>query len=162
MSEWFVCMGLYEAEDKAWNDMEQLVNLGASRRLLLKDAAIVTKAEDGSVEIVEKTSGAKAGSGAMIGAVVGVLFPPAILASAAVGGAAGGMLRHVTRALSRADVKDLGEMLDRGQVCLVAVAEQESADVVTDAMSGATERVARRMNVDREGLEGALREIEQG
>ncbi len=29
-------------------------------------------------------------------------------------------------------------------------------------MSGATERVARRMNVDREGLEGALGEIEQG
>jgi uncharacterized membrane protein len=140
--------------------MEQLVNLGASRRILLKDAAIVTKAEDGAVEILDKTSGAKAGSGAMVGALVGVLFPPAILASAAVGGAAGGVLRHVTRALSRSDVKDLGEMLDRGQVCLIAVAEQESAEVVTDAMLGATERVARPMTVDRQGLEDALREVE--
>ena len=161
MSEWFVCMGLYATEDAAMDDLEQLVNLGFSRRILLRDAAIVTKTEDGSVEIVEKSSGAGAGSGAMIGAFVGLLFPPAILASAAVGGAAGGVLRHVSRSLTRADVKDLGVILDRGQVCLIAVAEQESAEVVTDAMQGASEHIARPMNVDREALEDALREVER-
>jgi len=98
----------------------------------------------------------------MVGAFVGLLFPPALIATAVVGGAAGGVLRHVTRALSRDDVKELGEVLDRGQLCLVAVAEQESSDVVTSAMQGATERVARRMDVDAKALEEALREAEKG
>lgn len=162
MSQWFVCMGLYADEEKAKHDFDQLVDLGAARRLLLRDAAIVEKTEDGSIEILEKTSGAGTADGVMVGAFVGLLFPPALIATAVVGGAAGGVLRHVTRSLSRADVKELGEVLDRGQICLVAVAEQESSDVVTAAMQGATERVARRMDVDAKALEETLREAEQG
>lgn len=162
MSQWFVCMGLYADEAKARHDFDQLVDLGDVRRLLLRDAAIVEKTEDGSIEILEKTSGAGTADGVMVGAFVGLLFPPALIATAVVGGAAGGVLRHVTRSLSRADVKELGEVLDRGQLCLVAVAEQESSDVVTSAMQGATERVARRMDVDAKALEEALREAEKG
>ena len=51
MSQWFVCMGLYADEAKARHDFDQLVDLGDVRRLLLRDAAIVEKTEDGSIEI---------------------------------------------------------------------------------------------------------------
>jgi len=55
-----------------------------------------------------------------VGAVVGILFPPAILVDAAIGGLAGGAIGHSWRGMSRKDVKEPGELLDEGDAALLA------------------------------------------
>ena len=59
--------------------------------------------------------------GAVAGAMVGILFPPAIIATAAVGGAAGAIGGHLWRGLSRSDVKELGELIDAGEAALLLI-----------------------------------------
>jgi len=60
---------------------------------------------------------------ARVGALVGILFPPSIIASAAVGAAVGGVSGHLWRGISRADVKEFGDIIDEGQAALVIVGE---------------------------------------
>src|SRR5262249_45707463 len=62
-------------------------------------------------------------SGAVVGAVVGILFPPSIIVAAGVGAAIGGVSGHLWRGMSRADVKEFGEVIDDGAAALVVVGE---------------------------------------
>ncbi len=89
------------------------------------DAAVVEKDADGNVHVHkhEKPTQKGAWTGVAVGAVVGVLFPPSIIASAAVGGVAGGVIGHVWHGMSRGDMKDLGEYLDEGTAALVVVGQ---------------------------------------
>lgn len=74
-----------------------------------------------------RTGGSRAAPlrAAAVGAVVGVLFPPAIIRSAIAGAAVGGVGGHLWRGMSRADVKELGEVIDAGQAALVIVRESK-------------------------------------
>ena len=68
----------------------------ADRRWLigLENAAVIEKHQDGSVtfnETGDRSGMSGLGSGALIGGIVGLIFPPALLASAAAGAAAGGL-----------------------------------------------------------------------
>ena len=60
----------------------------------IDNAAVVSKNKEGGVDINEpgdRTGLGGLGAGALIGGLVGVLFPPAILAGAAAGAATGGL-----------------------------------------------------------------------
>jgi uncharacterized membrane protein len=157
MAESYVCMGLYDDLATAKRMYENLVAMGKDNRIYLHDAAVVEREEDGSVKLVEGSKGAGAADGALIGAVVGVLFPPSLILTTALGGAIGGLLHHVTRGLSRSDTKELGEMLDRGKICLIAVTDDASAEAVLDVFGNAKERVGRHMKTDAKDLAEALR-----
>ena len=50
--------------------------------------------------------------GAAVGAVVGILFPPSLIGSAIVGAGVGGVGGHLWKGMSRADVKEFGELID--------------------------------------------------
>jgi uncharacterized membrane protein len=52
--------------------------------------------------------GTGARGGAALGAVVGILFPPAIIGTAVVCAAVGGVGGHLWRGVSRSDVKEFG------------------------------------------------------
>ena len=76
------------------------------------DAAVVEN--DGEKVHVHKTEkptqhGAWAGIG--VGALIGILFPPSILAGAVVGGTAGGVIGHLRKGMPRGEPKDFGETL---------------------------------------------------
>ena len=60
----------------------------------IEAAAVVVENKEGGVEINEpgdKGGMGELGAGALIGGIVGLIFPPAALAAAAAGGAAGGL-----------------------------------------------------------------------
>ncbi len=127
MAESYVCMGLYEDLATAKRMYENLVAMGRNNLISLHDAAVVQRREDGSVTLVE------------------------------FGGATGGLVHLVTRRLSRSDAKELGELLDRGDICLIAVTEDASAETVMDVLGEAKERVGRHMKTDAKDLAEALR-----
>jgi outer membrane lipoprotein SlyB len=66
------------------------------------------------------------GKGAVVGAVWGLLFPPALLAGAVAGGVGGGVVASLNRSLNRGDLKDLGEAMDAGEIAVVVATNPES------------------------------------
>jgi len=84
---------------------------------------VVTKDDAGKVRVSKDEMATRHGAwgGAAVGALVGILFPPAIIASAAVGAAVDRVSGHLWRGMSRADVKEFGDLIDAGQAALVIV-----------------------------------------
>jgi len=93
-----------------------------------------------------------------VGALIGILFPPAIIATAAVGAAVGGVSGHLWRGMSRADVKELGDIIDDGQAALVIVGESTIQQAVDKAALKADKHVAKEVNAESKDIDKAVRE----
>ena len=117
------------------------------------DAAVVTKDAAGKVHVSKDEMATRHGAwvGAAVGALVGILFPPAIIATAAVGAAVGGVGGYLWRGMSRADVKEFGDIIDEGQAALVIVGESTLERAVDKAGLKAGKHVAKEPRREREG-----------
>jgi uncharacterized membrane protein len=132
----FIYVGTYPNEAVARDDYDIVKDLHATGAVGTYDASVVTKDENGKVHVNKDETSTRHGAwgGAAVGALVGVLFPPSIIASAAVGAAAGGIGGHLWKGMSRADVKEFGELIDDGEAALVIVGESTIQDAI-DASS---------------------------
>jgi uncharacterized membrane protein len=159
----FVYLGTYTGEAAAKEDLADIQEQHARGFIGTYDAAVVTKDEHGDVHTHkhEKPTVHGAWGGLAAGAVVGVLFPPAIIGSALLGGAAGGVIGHLWRGISRHDVRELGDFLDAGQAALVVVGHDEYAERIPLSMERATARTEKALRVDKNAFEQALREASQ-
>jgi uncharacterized membrane protein len=159
----FVYVGTYSSEAAAKEDLADIQEQHMRGFIGTYDAAVVTKDEHGNVHVHkhEKPTQHGAWGGLAAGAVVGVLFPPAILGSALLGGAAGAVIGHVWRGMSRHDVHELGEFLDDGQAALVVVGHDEYAERIPLSMERAIARTDKALRVDKQAFEQALREASQ-
>lgn len=122
------------------------------------DAAVITKDLDGSVHVSkrEKPTQKAAWTGAAVGAIIGLLFPPAILPMAAAGGLYGGLLGHIYGGMSRGDLKDLGEALDAGTAAIIVVGKTSLADKLAKATEKAAKRIERQMKIDEKTFDKEL------
>jgi uncharacterized membrane protein len=151
----------YDDADTAKDDFSTLRDAG------LRDvtAALVIKSDSGRLHIHEKTHAGKVGATAGIigGAVLGAIFPPAgvaLVTDGAVGGASLGAIGHFAGGLSRADLKDLGALLEDGQAAVVAVGVDAVAEDVDSALSHAAKKASKA--VDEGDVSAALADIESG
>ena len=131
------------------------------------DAAVLTRGEDGDVRIVkqhEEPTRHAGWAGAGIGLAVGVivaLFPGAAVAAALVLGAGAGAVigavaGHVTEGMDRKDLKELGELLAKGQSGLVVVAATDETARVEGKFSHAATVMRKNMKADKEQLRAAV------
>src|SRR5277367_408885 len=113
----FIFVGTYGSESAALAAHKVIKDVHFERSVGTYDTAVVTKDEDGKVHVHKDEMATRHGAwaGVAAGAVVGILFPPSIIVGAAVGGAIGGASGHLWRGMSRADVKEFGEIIDAGQ-----------------------------------------------
>lgn len=99
----------------------------ADRRWLIgiENAAVVEKRQDGSVAFNETgdRSGTRGlGTGTLIGGIIGLIFPPALLASAAAGAAAGGLGARIRdTGFEDNALRAVANELAPGQSALIAV-----------------------------------------
>jgi uncharacterized membrane protein len=156
----FIFIGTYPNEDAARADYDIVKDLHAAGAVGTYDAAMVTKDIVGKVHVNKDEMATRHGAwgGAAVGAVVGILFPPSILASAAVGAAVGGIGGHLWRGMSRADVKEFGDIIDDGQAALVIVGESTVEQAVHKASLKAEKRIAKQLNVSSKDVDNAIRE----
>ena len=124
------------------------------------DAAVVTKDGTGKVHVNKDEMATRHGAwgGAAVGAVVGILFPPSIIASAAVGAAAGGVGGHLWRGISRADVKEYGDIIDDGQAALVIVGGSILLQAVEKAGLKVEKQEAKELDVSAKDVDQAVQE----
>jgi uncharacterized membrane protein len=154
----FLYMAAYDSEDEARQDYEVLKELHASGIVGTYDAALVTKDADGKVHVHkhEKPTQHGAWTGAGVGAVIGILFPPAIIGTAIVGGAAGGIIGHLWRGMSRGDIKDLGEALDAGDAALVIVGRDQLEETLDRELRHANRRIKKQVEANVKDFEKEL------
>ena len=142
-----VIAAFYSSEDKAnsvLKEIEQMQNEGAVKLL---DAAVMVRDEQSAKlkirETAEVTVRKGAAGGAIIGGVIGVIFPPSILAIAAIGAAAGAAVAHFTdQGFKNNLLKEIGENLAPGGSAIVAVVEETWFEKASAALRGYS-RIAR-------------------
>ena len=107
---------------------------------------MIVHTADGKVKIDETAdpSGKKwAKRGAIAGGVVGLIFPPSIIVSAAVGGGAGAVWGKVRdKGFKDEDLKEIGTSLPPGSSAIIAVAEDRMVEQLERSLAG-YERIAK-------------------
>jgi uncharacterized membrane protein len=156
----FIYIGTYASEVDARSDYDVVKDLHALGAVGTYDAAVITKDDNGKVHVNkdETTTRHGAWGGAAAGALVGILFPPSIIATALVGAAIGGVSGHLWKGMSRTDVKEFGDAIDAGEAALVIVGETTIEAALEKANLKATKRVAKELNVDKKGVDAAVQE----
>jgi uncharacterized membrane protein len=155
----FVYVGTYPDEMQARDDYQTIKELHSAGVVGTYDAAVVTR-DDGRVHVNKDELATRHGAwgGAAAGAAIGILFLPAVIGTALVGAAVGGVGGHLWRGMSRADVKELGEVIDDGQAALVVVGESKLEQALDKAALKAEKHAARALNVSPKDIDQAVRE----
>jgi uncharacterized membrane protein len=156
----FIYVGTYSGQAQARDDYRVVKELHSAGAVGTYDAAVVTKDDQGRVHVNKDEMATRHGAwgGAAAGAAIGVLFPPSIIGTAIVGAAVGGISGHLWRGMSRADVKELGEVLDDGQAALVVVGESKVEEALDKAALRAEKHAARQLDVNPKDIDRAVRE----
>ena len=155
----FVFIGTYSSIEPAEADYEVVRELRELHAIGTYDAAIVSKATGGKVRVtrVEMAARHAGWGGAAAGALVGLLFPPAILGTALVGVAIGAAGGHLWKGMSRSDVKDLGEHIDAGDVALIVVGTNALEQTLDTRRFGAEKHIVKNVDVKGGELDEVLR-----
>jgi uncharacterized membrane protein len=134
------------------------------------DAAVISKDPEGKVKIVKKheqptRKGGWVGAGLGLAAGAALLLFPAAAVGAGVivgttgGGAAlGALAGHVSRGLSRHDLKELGESLDSGDAGLIVVAAVDLQKRIDELVKRTDKILKKELKADRKELEFELNE----
>ncbi len=117
----------YGSRDAAVNDFQAVWEARHEGDFDHTAVAVLTKDASGKLQVERHDSTAKhlAWGGAILGAALVVVAPPAgasVLASAGVIGGAGAMVGHFHRNIPKQDVEAVAELLESGQSGLVVVA----------------------------------------
>jgi uncharacterized membrane protein len=154
----FIYVATYPDEIAALDDYQTVKGLHAGGLVGAYDAAVVTKDAKGKVHENKDETATRHGAwwGVAAGAAVGVLFPPAILGAAAVGGVIGGVSGHLAKGMSRSRAKELGDFIDPGQAGLVVVGETKVKAAVQKAVRKAEKQADEQLAVDPKDIDQAL------
>jgi uncharacterized membrane protein len=155
----FLYAGEYDSVEDAKADLELLKDLHSEKFVGTYDAAVLTKNEEGKVEIVdkiEKPTQHGGWAGLAVGAAIGLIFPPSILVSGLVGAGAGALIGHLRGGMSNSDLKELGEMLDRSEAALIIVGEETIERGVDETIKHAKTEMKKEVRADAKEIERAI------
>jgi uncharacterized membrane protein len=158
-----LCVGVYKRLETAERDYADLNTLHHAGLVGAYDAAVVARGADGAVGVVERKKdtahGARTGLG--IGALAGLLFPPAIVGAALIGGVAGGLVGKAREGLSKAEAEELGAALGEHEVALAVVGDAALLAHVEQVLAGAERRLATELDLTKDDLGRAMQEAER-
>jgi uncharacterized membrane protein len=159
-------VGVYDDVADAEADYKLVHELHTEAGLIdAYDAAVVERREDGKTKIVKKhetptrVGGVLGGGVGLATGLVVALFPFAaigggLLVGTTAGGAIlGAVAGHAAAGMSRHDLKELGEQLDKGTAGLVVVAVSDMGAKVEASMKRAEKLEKKELKADTEAIE---------
>ena len=159
----FLYAAIYDEIADAEADYEAVFDLHAAGLIGTFDSAVIRKEADGKVRVTktEKPTQHGAWTGAAVGALVGILFPPAVIGTAIVGAGAGGLTGHLTRGISRGDLKDLGDGLEEGSAAVIVLGESKIEEQLEKATKRANKLIEKQIDADHAELEREIKAAEK-
>jgi uncharacterized membrane protein len=155
-------LGLYANADDAMADFEAIKDAHRADWVGTYDAAVFEKTAEGKVKVLntdatQRGEGAKVG--AITGAVFGLIFPPAILASAGIGAAVGAGWGNLTKGFMSGDVKAAADALEPGWAGVMLVADAEFEVGVEQLMRRAAKIAKQRVDASTDEIKAAIDEV---
>jgi uncharacterized membrane protein len=152
----------YDSEADAIADYEAVRKLYTDLNIIdTYDAAVISRTPDGKVKIVKRVEeptrhgaakglaiGFAVGAAIAIFPVLGVGLGAGLLGGGAIGAGAGAVVGHVAGGLRRSDLKELGEMLDKGKTGLLVVAATDLEAKVNAAIKRAKKQAKIQLQAD--------------
>src|SRR5271165_812516 len=156
----FILVATYPDEATAREDYQVVKDAHAAGLVGSYDAAVVTKDASGKVHENKDETATRHGAwwGAAAGAAVGVIFPPAVLGAAAVGGVIGGVSGHLAKGMSRSRAKELGDFIDPGQAGLIVIGETTIERAIQEAVTRADKQTVEDLDVSPKDIDKTLQE----
>jgi uncharacterized membrane protein len=131
-----VMIATYDNETQASTVLSGLKRMAAGGTIDIVDAAAIVRDGSGKVRFEEPgdpTGKTWAKRGAIAGGLVGLIFPPSIIVSAAVAGGAGGLWGKIRdKGFKDDDLKAVGESLDLGSSALIAIVDLSAVDRIAE------------------------------
>ena len=154
----------FDDVDAAWEAYESLKSVEDGRSVEIEAVVVVTKDEDGKLHVQKATDHSTRrglGWGVVGGVVLGVVFPPSILASAAVlgvGGAAVGKARELHHKSELAE--ELQYSIDPGHSGLITLVSDPGVVEIRKAMDKANRIVQSAVDkVATEDIKATAKEV---
>jgi uncharacterized membrane protein len=158
-----VFVAAFGNEGQAGEALKDFQTMDREGSIELIDAAVVVRGVDGTVKFEETIdpSGKKlAKRGAIAGGLVGLIFPPSIIAGALVGGAGGGIWGKIRdKGFKDEDLKAVGESLEPGTSAIIAIAEDRVLERLERGIEG-YQKIARHA-VSAEAAAQIVAEVEE-
>lgn len=160
----FIYVATYPDKTAALDDYQVVKNLHSGGLVGSYDAAVITKDASGKVHENKDETATRHGAwwGVAAGAAVGLIFPPAVLGAAAVGGVIGGVSGHLAKGMSRSRAKDLGDLIDPGEAGLIVVGESKIEETIQKAVTRAEKEIAEELDVSPKEIDKTLQQAISG
>jgi uncharacterized membrane protein len=157
-----IVVGTYDNRHRAEMDYEHIAK---SREELWNERiyaiALVERSSTGKVKVVnhlEPEADVGGIAGTVIGGLLGLLYPPAILFTAAAGGGVARAAAHLWHGVSRKDIAELGAVVDTGEGAVMVIATKLPEDVDT-VLPHAIQTAHRAMSHKHEDIEALIAEL---
>jgi len=155
-----IMFAVYDTEGGAAGAVESLKAMDKSNAIDIVDAATLVKDAEGNTSVKQESLPSVkkgVGVGALIGGAVGLLFPPSILAAAAVGAGVGaGSAKLAKMALENEDLKAAAEKLEPGSSAFIAVVDNTWVKQLQEAISGYQDLAEHTLDAEASGVVGML------
>jgi len=154
----FLYVGAYPSEDAAETDYEALIELHKEGFVGSYDVGIVAKDAAGKLDIKRHTDSTGKGTkwGVGVGALLGVIFPPSILASGIIGAGTGAIIGHHFNEISKDDLKDIGNYIENNEAALVVIGESKVEEMVDKAAKNALKEYKKEFDADAKEFDKQL------
>jgi uncharacterized membrane protein len=159
-------VGVYDDVADAEADYQAIKDLHVEAGLMdAYDAAVFERRDNGKIKIVKKhetptrVGGVMGGGLGLAAGLVVAVFPFAAigggLIAATTGGGAllGALAGHAAAGMSRKDLKEIGEELDKGQAGLIVVGVADMGDRIEREMKKAEKVEKKELKADNEAIE---------
>ena len=141
----------YDDVAHAREDYQEVKQAHSQGFIGVYDAAIVWKNDKGKIEfdsVSNEASRKWLWAGLGIGALIGLIFPPSILATSAIGALGGAVIGKFRDGVAQDDLEQIGDALTGDNAALVVIAR--------DRVAEALEKIGARLDASNKRIESTL------